>query len=72
MGYSAVPLDLNRHSDSEGRSAKVQNPPDPAIARSRCQWLLRGMKSGSRLQGRTAVVGFEGGPWLLMIGDVGF
>ena len=34
--------------------------------------LKGGMKSGSRLRGRTAVVGFESGPWLLMIGDVGF
>ena len=32
----------------------------------------RGNLSGSRLQDRTAVVGFESGPWLLMIGDVGF
>ena len=26
----------------------------------------------SRLQGRTAALGFESGPWLLVIGDVGF
>ena len=46
--------------------------PDALDPRCCAGWLLWGMKSGSRLQDRTAVVGFESGPWLLMIGDVGF
>jgi hypothetical protein len=46
------------------------HPTAPILAEDeRALW---GMKSGSRLQDRTAVVGFESGPWLLMIGDVGF
>jgi len=46
-------------------------PIEPILRRAR-EWLLRGMKSSSRRQGRTSVVGFESGPWLQMIGDVGF
>src|SRR6202022_1639966 len=42
--------------------------PIPANLRPSGVGPLRGMKSGSRCQGRTAVVGSESGPWLLMIG----
>src|SRR5437899_3177896 len=50
----------------DGLPAPLRRPSMPQQGR------LWGMKSGSYRQGRTTVVGFESGPWLLLIGDVGF
>jgi hypothetical protein len=61
--------DLAAWASRAGQLGKARfPPPDPAILRTGRGWPLRGMKTSSRRQDRTAVVGFEYGPSPLMIG----
>ncbi len=70
VGVTQTGTDPGLGTDDESKNALTRLVSDQNTRLS--EWPERGMKSGSRLQARTAVVGFESGPWLLMIGDVGF